>query len=68
MPSPSYFEDFEIGAIQEFGEYEVTQEEILEFAKKNDPQPCHLSDAWGRRCTLADIAPLGGKPVPWLSG
>ena len=33
MPSPNYFEDFEVGTIQEFGEYEVTEEEIIDFAE-----------------------------------
>ena len=39
-----YFEDLEIGAVQNFGHYEVTREEVLEFAKKYDPQVFHLSD------------------------
>ena len=39
-----YFEDLEIGAETEFGTYNVTREEVLEFARKYDPQPFHLSD------------------------
>ena len=39
-----YFEDLEIGAETEFGSYQVTREEVLEFARKYDPQPFHLSD------------------------
>ena len=39
-----YFEDLEIGAETYFGSYEVTREEVLEFARKYDPQPFHLSD------------------------
>lgn len=39
-----YFEDLEIGAETEFGTYDVTREEVLEFARKYDPQPFHLSD------------------------
>ncbi len=39
-----YFEDLEIGAVQSFGHYEVTREEVLEFARKYDPQVFHLSD------------------------
>src|SRR3954464_8635499 len=39
-----YFEDLEIGAETYFGSYEVTRDEILEFARKYDPQPFHLSD------------------------
>ena len=39
-----YFEDLEIGAETYFGSYDVTREEMLEFASKYDPQPFHLSD------------------------
>jgi len=39
-----YFEDLEIGAETYFGSYEVTREEVLDFARKYDPQPFHLSD------------------------
>ena len=39
-----YFEDVEIGAKSAFGRYEVTREEVTEFAGKYDPQPFHLSD------------------------
>ena len=39
-----YFEDIEIGRKQAFGHYDVTRDEVLEFAQKYDPQPFHLSD------------------------
>ncbi|MEO7240780.1 MAG: MaoC family dehydratase [Sphingomicrobium sp.] len=39
-----YFEDFAVGERTEFGHYDVTREEVLEFARKYDPQPFHLSD------------------------
>src|SRR5438874_5513195 len=39
-----YFEDLEVGAETYFGSYEVTRGEMLEFARKYDPQPFHLSD------------------------
>ncbi|WOE76416.1 MaoC family dehydratase [Alterisphingorhabdus coralli] len=39
-----YFEDIEVGAKHSFGHYEVTREEVLEFAGKYDPQPFHLDD------------------------
>ncbi|QKG71526.1 MaoC family dehydratase [Erythrobacter mangrovi] len=39
-----YFEDIEIGVVQSFGHYEVTREEVMEFAGKYDPQPFHLDD------------------------
>ncbi|MBX9860744.1 MAG: MaoC family dehydratase [Sphingomonas sp.] len=39
-----YFEDIEVGKVSQFGSYQVTREEVVEFAKKFDPQPFHLSD------------------------
>ncbi|MFZ5609915.1 MAG: MaoC family dehydratase [Pseudomonadota bacterium] len=43
-----YFEDFKVGDEAEFGGYEVTREEIVDFASKYDPQPFHLSDEGAR--------------------
>jgi acyl dehydratase len=39
-----YFEDIAVGATASFGRYEVTRDEVTEFAAKYDPQPFHLSD------------------------
>lgn len=37
-----YYEDIEVGSTQSYGRYDVTMEEVLEFAGKYDPQPFHL--------------------------
>ena len=65
-----YFEDLEIGAETHFGSYEVTREEVLDFARKYDPQPFHLSDEdaakthFGRRrASLAETG-LSGRHAP----
>ena len=39
-----YFEDIPVGQTARFGRYEVTREEVMEFARKYDPQPFHLDD------------------------
>lgn len=39
-----YFEDIEVGRTASFGHYDVTREEVVEFASKYDPQPFHLDD------------------------
>ncbi len=39
-----FYEDIEIGRTTAFGHYEVTREEVMEFAAKYDPQPFHLDD------------------------
>jgi acyl dehydratase len=37
-----WLEDFVPGAIYEFGRIEVTEAEILDFARRFDPQPMHV--------------------------
>lgn len=39
-----YYEDLVVGSKASFGQYEVTREEVMEFAAKYDPQPFHLDD------------------------
>lgn len=39
-----YFEDLVVGAKASFGRYDVTRDEVIEFASRYDPQPFHLSD------------------------
>ena len=39
-----YLEDLEVGSRQSFGSYRVTREEVIDFARRYDPQPFHLSD------------------------
>ncbi|MBT4512492.1 MAG: SnoaL-like domain-containing protein [Chloroflexi bacterium] len=39
-----YFEDIELHHKEIFGSYSVTKEEIIEFAKKWDPQPFHIDE------------------------
>lgn len=54
-----YFEDMEIGAERVFGSYDVTRDEVLEFARKYDPQPFHLSDEAAARTHFGRIAASG---------
>jgi len=49
-----YWEDFERGETVELGSYEITREEILEFARRYDPQPFHVDEE------AADAGPFGG--------
>jgi acyl dehydratase len=41
-----YFEDYRPGAIYEYGHRTVTEEEIVEFARRYDPQPIHIDAVW----------------------
>lgn len=39
-----YLEDMKVGQKSSFGSYRVTREEVIDFARKFDPQPFHLDD------------------------
>ena len=54
-----YFEDMEVGFKRSFGRYEVTREEVLEFAQKYDPQPFHLSDEAAAETHFGRLAASG---------
>jgi len=54
-----YFEDIEVGSRQSFGRYEVTREEVLEFAGKYDPQPFHLDEEAAAQTHFGRISASG---------
>jgi acyl dehydratase len=54
-----WFEDLEIGRETEFGSYAVTREEVLDFARKYDPQPFHLSDEAAAKTHFGRLAASG---------
>ena len=49
-----YFEDYAQGAVYEYGYASVTADEIVEFARRFDPQPMHVDAEW------AATGPFGG--------
>lgn len=52
MPAPEcWFEDFHPGDVAEFGDHEITEAEILAFARTYDPQPFHI-DAPAARASI----------------
>jgi acyl dehydratase len=54
-----YWEDMHVGEAAELGTYAVTREEVLEFARKYDPQPFHLSDEAAAKTHFGRIAASG---------
>jgi acyl dehydratase len=49
-----YWEDFEVGELTELGSVDVTEQEVLEFARRYDPQPFHVDP------DAAAAGPFGG--------
>jgi acyl dehydratase len=54
-----YFEDLNVGDETYFGSYEVTREEVIDFARKYDPQPFHLSDEAAAKTHFGRLAASG---------
>lgn len=54
-----YLEDLVVGDRKRFGAYAVTREEVLEFARKYDPQPFHLSDEAAAKTHFGRLAASG---------
>ena len=54
-----YFEDMHVGGERVFGHYDVTRDEVLDFARKYDPQPFHLSDEEAAKTHFGRLAASG---------
>lgn len=54
-----YYEDIEIGEVEEYGKYDVTKEEIKEFARKYDPQPFHLDEEAAKESIFGELVASG---------
>lgn len=54
-----YLDDIAVGDRAAFGRYEVTREEVLDFARKYDPQPFHLSDEGAAETHFGRLAASG---------
>jgi acyl dehydratase len=59
-----YFEDLTVGDRTDCGTLEVTRDEMLEFAERDDPEPFHVDQDAQRRRWTATSSPVGG----WSAG
>ncbi len=65
-----FFEDVVLGEAPLFGDYEVTKEEVFEFATQFDPQPFHLDEEAAKKTLRLGIKPFAelGANSEALSG
>ena len=66
MPMPykeRFFEDFSPGEVIEFGDYLITEEEILEYARRYDPQPFHVDRKAAAESIFGGLIASG-----WMTG
>jgi acyl dehydratase len=63
-----YWEDVEVGVERTYGSTEVTRQEVLEFARRYDPQPFHLSDEEAAKTHFGRIAASGWHSCAMVMG
>lgn len=59
MPDLLHFEDFHLGQNFAFGHYDVSKDEVFEFARAYDPQPHHLDEEAANRSILHGLSASG---------
>jgi acyl dehydratase len=56
---PLWLEDVEVGSKFRTAEYKVTREDVIEFARKYDPQPFHMSESTAEGTFFNGLAASG---------
>lgn len=59
QPTRLHWEDFAVGSVMECGGMTVSREEIVEFARRFDPQPFHLDEAEAAKTHFAGLVASG---------
>lgn len=54
-----YFEDYVTGHVHEFGSIGVTEEEIVEFGRRYDPQPFHVNPVAAQQTQFGGLIASG---------
>ena len=54
-----FFEDIQVGQVFEAGPYTVSRDEIIDFARRFDPNPFHLDDAAAAAAGLPSVIASG---------
>lgn len=55
----TFYEDIVINSPISFGRYEMTKEEILDFANRFDPQPFHTDEAFAKTTHFGGLCASG---------
>jgi acyl dehydratase len=63
-----YLDDLEIGHENYIGSTQVTREEVIDFARRYDPQPFHLSDEAAAKTHFGRLAASGWHTCAMVMG
>lgn len=58
-PTRNFYEDRQVGEIYDLGSHTFTKDEIIDFARKFDPQPFHLSEEAGKASLFGGLCASG---------
>ena len=58
-PRDRYFEDYIPGTVHEFGSVTIQQDEIIEFARRFDPQPFHTDSEKAKQSAFGGLIASG---------
>jgi len=61
-----YCEDYEPGAVHEFGPVVVEEAEVLEFARRYDPQPFHTDPEAAKQGLYGSLIASGWQTCAWM--
>jgi acyl dehydratase len=59
MALARYFEDFVVGQVFPSAEYQISEDEIVSFARQYDPQPMHTDQDYARRTEFGGLIASG---------
>jgi acyl dehydratase len=62
-PEDRYFEDYLPGAVHEFGSITIGEAEIIEFARRFDPQPFHIDPEAAKQSAFGGLIASGWHTV-----
>ena len=63
----NYFDDLAVGTTTELGSHTFTREEIVDFARRFDPQPFHLDEAAAKESLFGALCASGWHTAAvWL--
>lgn len=63
-----HWEDFQVGEVTEVGPVTVSQDEIIEFATRFDPQPFHVDPEAARRSPFGGLIASGWHTTALFMG
>ncbi|HZG08564.1 MAG TPA: MaoC family dehydratase [Allosphingosinicella sp.] len=63
-----WLDDLTVGTETVFGSTEVTREEVIDFARRYDPQPFHLSDEAAAKTHFGRLAASGWHTCAMVMG